>query len=95
LHSLKPFLTALKEADKNRMLIKYGEIGDIDAQIVAEPRFTDQPGVVDLLYNIEEHGQFMSSELRFRGNARTEDKAIRRKSVMSSLSPGDAAPRNP
>ena len=27
LHSGKPFMDAVREADKNRMLIKYGEIG--------------------------------------------------------------------
>jgi RNA polymerase sigma factor (sigma-70 family) len=55
LHSGKPFVMAVKDADKNRMLIKYGEIGFIDAQITCEPRFTDQLGVLDLVYKIEEN----------------------------------------
>ena len=64
LHSGKPFMMAVKEADKNRMLIKYGEIGCIDAQIVREPRFTNELGVVDLVYKIEEHEPFMLGELQ-------------------------------
>ena len=55
LHSGKPYMTAAKDADKNRMLIKYGEIGFIDAEIACEPRFTNQLGVVDLVYKIEEN----------------------------------------
>ena len=68
LHSGKPFMMAVQEADKNRMLIKYGEIGCIDAQIACEPRFTDQLGVVDLVYKIEENG----SPLIQRGNRSQE-----------------------
>jgi outer membrane protein assembly factor BamA len=55
LHSGKPFMMAVKEADKNRMLIKYREIGCIDAQIGCEPRLTNQLGVLDLVYKIEEN----------------------------------------
>ena len=35
LHSGKPFTMAVKEADKNRMQLKYTEIGHINAQIVS------------------------------------------------------------
>ena len=76
LHSGKPFMMAVKEADKNRMLIKYGEIGCIDAQIACEPRFTNQLGVVDLVYKIEEHEPFMLGELKIqrqRANQRQGD----------------------
>jgi RNA polymerase sigma factor (sigma-70 family) len=51
----KPFIKAMQQADRDRMLIKYGEIGYIDAQITCEPQFTNQLGVVDLVYKIEEH----------------------------------------
>ena len=70
LHSGKPFMTAVREADKNRMLLKYGEIGFIDAQIVSEPRFTNQLGIVDLVYKIEERDPYMMGELRIEGNGR-------------------------
>ena len=49
-----PFLVNVRDADKNRILIKYNEIGCIDTEVSVEPRFTSEPGVVDLLYKIEE-----------------------------------------
>jgi outer membrane protein insertion porin family len=94
LHSGKPFMMTVKEADKNRMLLKYGEIGCIDAQIVSEPRFTNELGVVDLVYKIEEHEPYMLGELRIQGNARTKDKVIRREAVMAGLLPGEVLDKN-
>ena len=94
LHSGKPFMMAVNEADKNRMLIKYGEIGCIDAQIACEPRFTNQLGVVDLVYKIEEHEPFMLGELEIQGNGRTKDKVIRREAVMAGLLPGEVLDKN-
>jgi outer membrane protein insertion porin family len=75
LHSGKPFLLAMREADKNRMLIKYGEIGCIDAQIACEHRLTDEPGVVDIVYKIEENEpSSMFQELRIPGSGRGPNK---------------------
>ena len=87
-------MMAVKEADKNRMLLKYGEIGCIDAQIVSEPRFTNELGVVDLVYKIEEHEPYMLGDLRIQGNARTKDKVIRREAVMAGLLPGEVLDKN-
>jgi outer membrane protein insertion porin family len=89
LHSGKPFIMAVREADKNRMLIQYGEIGCIDAEIGCEPKFTDQPGIVDLVYKIEEREPYALGELRIVGNGRTKDKVIRREAVMAGLLPGE------
>jgi outer membrane protein insertion porin family len=94
LHSGKPFMEGVREADKNRMLIKYGEIGCIDAQIACEPRFTNQLGVVDLVYKIEEHEPFMMGDLKIHGNGRTKDKVIRREAVMAGLLPGEVLDKN-
>jgi outer membrane protein insertion porin family len=94
LHSGKPFVMAVREADKNRMYIKYGEIGCIKAQIDCEPRFTNQLGVVDLVYKIEEHEPFLLAELRIEGNGRTKDKVIRREAVMAGLLPGEVLDKN-
>jgi outer membrane protein insertion porin family len=94
LHSGKPFLMNVKEADKNRILLKYGEIGCIDAQVVSEPRFTNELGVVDLVYKIEEHEPYMLGELRIQGNARTKDNVIRREAVMAGLLPGEVLDKN-
>src|SRR5262249_15832020 len=81
-------------ADKRRLYIKYGEIGCIDAQIECEPRFTNQLGVVDLVYRIEEHEPFRLAELVIEGNARTKDKVIRRDAVMAALLPGEVLDKN-
>ncbi len=59
LHSGKPFLDSVRNADKNRLLAKYHEIGYIDAEVSVEPRFTSQPGIVDLLYHIREGEPFL------------------------------------
>ncbi len=74
LHSGKPFTSAAEVADKNRLLIKYGEIGCIDVQISCEHRFTDEPGVVDLVYKIEENEPFVLQELKNRRSGRKETK---------------------
>jgi outer membrane protein insertion porin family len=94
LHSGKPFMMAVRDADKNRMLLKYGEIGCIDAQISVEPRFTNQLGVVDLVYKIEEGEPYTLAELRVQGNTRTRDKVIRREAVQAGLLPGEVLDRN-
>jgi len=94
LHSGKPFMMAVREADKNRMYIKYGEIGCIRAQIDCEPRFTNQSGVVDLLYRIEEGEPYRLGELEIKGNLRTKDKVIRREAVMAGLLPGEVLDKN-
>ena len=90
----KPFMLAVRDADKSRMLIQYGEIGCIDAQIKCEPRFTDQLGVVDLVYSIEEREPFSLGELEIVGNDRTKDKVIRREAVMAGLLPGEVLDKN-
>ena len=53
-----------RDADRNRMLAKYNEIGCIDTEIVIEPRFTNQHGVVDLVYKIEEGEPYLLGELK-------------------------------
>ena len=90
----KPFMLGVRDADKNRMLIQYGEIGCIDAQIKCEPRFTDQLGVVDLVYSIEEREPFSLGELEIVGNDRTKEKVIRREAVMAGLLPGEVLDKN-
>ena len=94
LRSGRPFMLAVRDADKQRMMIQYGEIGCIEAQIRCEPRFTDQLGVVDLVYSIEEREPFSLGELEIVGNDRTKDKVIRREAVMAGLLPGEVLDRN-
>ncbi len=63
LHSGRPFLLTMRDADRRRLLSKYTQIGCIDTKISVEPRFIDQPGVVDLVYRIEEGEPYVLGEL--------------------------------
>ncbi len=89
LHSGRPYMMTTRDADKRRLLIKYNEIGCIDTEISVEPRFTDQPGVVDLLYKIDEREPYLLGELEIVGNDRTQDKVIRREAIQAGLLPGE------
>ena len=94
LTSNKPYLLSAREADKNRILIQYNAIGCIDTEVVVEPRFTSDPGVVDLLYRINEGEPYLLGELEINGNDRTRDKVIRREAVQAGLLPGEILDKN-
>jgi outer membrane protein insertion porin family len=94
LHSGKPFLDGLREADRNRLMTKYYELGCIDTQIAIEPRYTNKLGVVDLVYKIEEGEPYILGDLVIRGNDRTQDKVIRREAWMAGLVPGEVLNKN-
>jgi outer membrane protein insertion porin family len=94
LHSGKPFLDAVREADLKLMMSRYYALGCIDTQINYEPRFTNQLGVVDLVYKIEEGEPFLVGDIKFIGNTRTKDKVIRREFLMAGLLPGEVLDKN-
>ncbi len=94
LHSGKPFLDGVREADLKLMKSRYGALGCIDTQINFEPRFTNELGVVDLVYKIDEGEPYLVGELRIVGNTRTKDKVIRREAVMAGLLPGEILDQN-
>jgi outer membrane protein insertion porin family len=89
LHSNQPFRDDYRDADKKKLLTKYGEIGCIDAKIDVEPKFTNEPGIVDLVYKIEEGDQYLLGEIIVKGNDRSKDKIIRREAEMAGLVPGE------
>lgn len=94
LHSGKPFLEAVREADRNRLMTKYYELGCIDTEIAIEPRYTNKLGVVDLVYRISEGEPYVLGDLVIQGNDRTRDKVIRREAVMAGLLPGEVLNKN-
>ena len=94
LHSGKPYLAKLRDADKNRILAKYNEIGCIDAEVNVEPLFTSQPGVVDLLYHISEGEPYLLGELDIEGNNRSQDKVLKRETVPAGLLPDEILDRD-
>jgi len=67
----------------------YGAQGHIFADIEADPRFLEQPGQLDLVYNIEEGGVWRASEINV--HIEGEYPHTRESVVMNRLSirPGD------
>lgn len=94
LHSGQPILETLKEADRKTLLGKYNALGCIDTQIQPEPKYTDQPGVVDLVYKIEEGEPYRLGEMIIRGNERTKSKVLLREAAMAGLLPGEPLDAN-
>ncbi|WP_165068332.1 BamA/OMP85 family outer membrane protein [Paludisphaera rhizosphaerae] len=94
LHSGQPFLDAVRDNDRNTMLKQYYELGCIKTQINAEPRFTNEPGIVDLVYKIEESTAFNLGEIKIRGNSRTRSDVILREFWQAGLVPGEVLDKN-
>jgi outer membrane protein insertion porin family len=92
LHSGQPFRDDLREADLKTLQGRYGSVGFIDAQIQVERRYADPeraPGVVDLVYRIEEGAPYRLGRLIVQGNSRTRDEVVRREANMAGLVPGE------
>ncbi|MEJ7638187.1 MAG: POTRA domain-containing protein, partial [Singulisphaera sp.] len=89
LHSGQPFRDTMRDVDRKTLISKYYAIGCIDTQILPVPNLTDEVGVVDLVYKIEEGETYYLGFLDVRGNERTRDKVIRREAVMAGLLPGE------
>lgn len=89
LHSRQPFRDEYRDADKKKIIEKYGNIGCIDARIDVEPKFTQEPGIVDLVYKIDEGEQYLLGEIIVKGNDRTKEKVVRREAEMAGLVPGE------
>ncbi len=92
MHSGQPFNDLFRDADRKKLEDQYGEIGCIDAFIEIERRYADpieQPGVIDLVYNIQEGEPYLLGHLIVRGNERTRDRVLRREAEMAGLVPGE------
>ncbi len=81
----QPYALAVREADKRRILARYGGIGCFDAAVNVELRFTTRAGVVDLLYRIHEGQPYLLGELEFREDDRTKDNVIRGEAILAEL----------
>ncbi len=89
LHSGEIFNDALREADRKSIENHYFELGCIDTKVMPEPKITEQPGVVDLVYRIEEDVPVTLGEFIVKGNARTREKVVLREAIMAGLLPGE------
>lgn len=82
-------LKEVGKADTRNLMNKYYALGCIDTRIMPKSKVTEVPGVVDVVYEIEEGEPFLLGELKITGNRRTKDKVIRREAVMAGLNPGE------
>lgn len=89
LHSGTPYTDLARDGDLKNLTNKYSSRGFLFAEILPEPRFTEQPGVVDLVYKIEEGDPVRLGQLIVRGNTITKDEVIRREALMAGLLPGE------
>jgi len=70
-------------ADKIRRALRviqetYGEVGRIETAVRPVVDFAEEPGLVDLTFNVEESEQVLIGQIRIEGNRLTQDKVVRR-----------------
>ncbi|WP_435017139.1 BamA/OMP85 family outer membrane protein [Tundrisphaera sp. TA3] len=94
LHSGQTYNDAIRDADLKLINSRYWELGCIDAKIVPSQKITDQPDVVDIVYNIEEGDLYTLGQIIIKGNARTQEKVLRREALMAGLLPGEVLDLN-
>ena len=83
------FNVARMNGDVEALRELYGGQGFIYANVVAEPRFLEEPGLLDIVYKIEEGKQYYAGEIRVHYEGGTG--VTRREVVLNPLSvrPGD------
>ncbi|MDB5349428.1 MAG: outer membrane protein/protective antigen [Planctomycetota bacterium] len=90
----QPFSDALKTVDEKTLRSKYGAIGCINAQILYKTAYTDEPGVVDLVYEIEEGAEYNLGRIEIKGNARTQSRVILREFNQAGIVPNEPLDAN-
>ena len=78
------FNVARMNGDVEALRELYGGQGFIFANIVAEPRFLEEPGLLDIVYKIEEGKQYYAGEIRVHYEGGTG--VTRREVVLNPLS---------
>lgn len=56
----------------------YGEIGFVDVVVNADYEFAEEPGLVDLFFEINENARSKFGRITVRGNTNTKDEVVRR-----------------
>lgn len=85
------FNQAALQADLQKVQGKYGALGHVEAKVNGDVRFLDDPGVVDVVYEISEGEPFYVGRVLVQGNTVTRDNVIRRD---IKLAPGDLLDTN-
>jgi len=66
----------------------YGKEGYIYVNVMLRPQYTEQEGEVNVVFEIEEHGQYKLGRVVIRGNYQTQDKVARRAFDYFDFLPG-------
>ena len=90
----QPYNEGLRELDYGEISKKYWALGCIDTKINKDQQITDEPGIVNVLYSIEEGQPYILGQIIIRGNGRTKDKVVRREALMAGLLPGELLDKN-
>jgi len=90
----QPFNEAIRDLDYKTISTRYWSIGCIDTRVEKDQPITETPGLVDVIYKIEEGEPYILGQIIVRGNARTKDKVIRREALMAGLLPGEILDKN-
>jgi len=77
------------EADVSAIQEKYGSQGYIFADIKADPRFLEEPGFIDLVYNVTEGDRYRVGRINVRIDGDTPHTKITTVLNRISLQPGD------
>jgi len=67
----------------------YGREGYIYADVDLRPRYTDQEGEIDVLFQIEEKEKYWLGRVIVQGNYQTQDKVVRREFDYFGFTPGN------
>lgn len=79
------------EGDVNKLQNKYGSVGYIFAAVEADPRFLEEPGQLDLVYQVSEGDRYRVGRIEVRLHG--ENPRTRRHTILNRVSiyPGDIA----
>ena len=90
----QPYDEKLRDMDYTKIMARYWTIGCIKTAIEKDQPVTDQPGFVDIVYDIAEGTPVYLGQLIIKGNAHTKDKVFRREALMAGLLPGEILDKN-
>lgn len=78
-------------SDMRAIQEKYGRVGHVFADVKAEPRFLEEPGMLDLVYNIKEGDQYRVSRVITKIKGEGETSRTKNTVILDrlSLAPGD------
>lgn len=83
------FNQAQMEADKTKMQDHYGSIGYLFAKVEPDPRFLEEPGQLDLVYNIQEGSRYRVGRVNVKIQGEYPHTRITTALNRMSLHPGD------